>query len=169
MLGALLLSECTHIRVVSMNSLTHTHTHVYDSFHSTYPRTQHRYNGREAQKDLRQEILEWRGASQDSLPSLYLRLVRWFEATGNTRWSKDQLVRLLNMLGLRNNVNRKFTSLRVSQICEILSLALAFPSYVLFLSLCICVFLSMITLYLLCHTQPTHYSRKQIGTHTRFK
>ena len=53
------------------------------------------YNGKEAQKDLREEILNWRGVSGDALPSLYLRLVRWFEATGSTRWSKTQLVRFL--------------------------------------------------------------------------
>ena len=35
----------------------------------------------------------------------------------------------MDMLGLRNHIKRKFSSLRVSQICEILSLALAFPSY----------------------------------------
>ena len=105
------------------------------------------YNGKEAQKDLREEILNWRGVSGDALPSLYLRLVRWFEATGSTRWSKTQLVRfcfsvvdththtqleqvrLMDMLGLRNHIKRKFSSLRVSQICEILSLALAYPSY----------------------------------------
>ena len=35
----------------------------------------------------------------------------------------------MNLLGLRNHIKRKFSSLRVSQICEILSLALAYPSY----------------------------------------
>ena len=55
------------------------------------------YNGKEAQKDLREEILNWRGVSGDALPSLYLRLVRWFEATGSTRWSKTQLVRIVSI------------------------------------------------------------------------
>ena len=84
------------------------------------------YNGKEAQKDLREEILNWRGVSGDALPSLYLRLVRWFEATGSTRWSKTQLVRFFSFLNIST---LSLKSINSSKYLKILSLFLTLISF----------------------------------------